>query len=174
MEPTDDVGGTMIEPNSRALHKPWRLSGERLCRRRLIVVAGLVGTFAIFGGFSVFTLLEVSPSGSAQLRSPRSLSPAPTRPASADDAAATFNAAPVAKPKMNVTSTQPPADSPATDVVAVGPALEPIASTTTTETTPVRVETSVHAEVTESRPVISTDTTPMSVPSNETFTIISP
>ncbi|MGO9875196.1 MAG: hypothetical protein ACLPVY_15490 [Acidimicrobiia bacterium] len=77
MEPTDAVGGTMIEPNSRALRESCRPSGELLRRRRRIAVAGLVGTFAIFGGFSVVRLLKVSPSGSTQLRNPRSRSPAP-------------------------------------------------------------------------------------------------
>lgn len=173
MEPTDDVGGPMMELNRRALEEPGRLSGELLRRRRLIAVAGLVGTFAIFGFVSV--LLKMSPSGSAQLRNPHSHSPASTRRAPADGVTATFSATLVAKPNMKVTTTQPRADSPSADVVAIGPAaLDPIASTTTPETTTVRVEASVHAAVTEPRPVIGTDTTPMSVPSNETFTIINP
>ncbi len=64
---------------------------------------------------------------------------------------AAFSATAVAKPKMNVTTTEPPADSRSTDVVAIGAAVAPIASTTITEATTIRVETSVRAEVTEPR-----------------------
>jgi hypothetical protein len=169
MEPTDDVGGTMFGPIGRMPGKACRPSGE--LRRRLIGVAALVGFFAIVGGISMVTLLKVSPSGSAQLRSPRSHSPAPRRAAPADEATATFSATIVAEPNMDVTSTGPVAEVRPTDVAAISSARNPVASPTTTT---VQIDTDVHVEVTERRPVISRDTTPMSVPSNETYTIISP
>ncbi len=140
------------------------LHAELLRRKLVLPVAGLVAGLAVVAGIGVAGA-SPSPAGHAPTSQPAATaSPAPTA------------AAPT------TTIVHVPKTEPAATVVAATPATTVETPAPVTETTtPAPEAAAPTAEPTEAAhpaavppPVITTDTTPMSIPGNETVTIIQP
>jgi transcriptional regulator with XRE-family HTH domain len=171
-QPAGDVEQRIVDILGCTAQEAHSLHAEMLRRKLVVPVAGLVAGLAVVTGVGVGMANAGASSGST--RPPTTVSaPAPHVSAPPTTVAAKEVATPATTLAPAATTPAPAATTPATEAAPpAAPAVEPAAAPAPAETT--QSEPAQPAVTPVKRPVIAPDNTPMSVPPNETVTIIQP
>jgi transcriptional regulator with XRE-family HTH domain len=173
---TDHIEARIVELLGCSDREARSLHAEMLRRKLVVPVAGLVTGLAVVTGIGV-AAAATGPSHAP----PAHHATAPPAPTTTPQTAAPPSTVAAPSTTTDVTSTPAPAP-PTTETHAptqsAGPAdVAPPTEPPTTDGAPTTTETphsTAAAPAALPRPVITTDTTPMSIPANETVTIIQP
>jgi transcriptional regulator with XRE-family HTH domain len=179
----DRVEARIVELLGCSPHEAHSLHMEMLRRKLVVPVAGLVAGLAVVTGIGMVGMASASPTtnqpapATATARDTRVVTmaaPVAPKPVATSATAAPAPAPAVETPAVAAPAVAAPAPAPATPETAAPAAPEETVAPAVADVEPVTTPAATPAVTPVKRPVIEPDDTPMSVPANETVTIIQP